>query len=396
MTKPLTNHNNVSARILKFNNMFRLLLIFGFGILGLGLSSFSDSGPFMVKNPFVCNSVEAHFFLSGNRYAPDEDFEINVVDSILAPRILMLNYSAYDSAYANKTRRMIQHRLPAAIITDFWDGSDDNLNALLSYQDVVVIPYPFAGNSELMAAYGKVLIPFIKSGATVIFTGTNKYAIMQDYGILEIDRGYFCRSQKVKSTQEEHPILAKIPNEFEHNNFAYPLEISDPSFQVVAEISGYPVVGYKSFGLGNAVYLGMEFYHDELTPSRILINSILWGFKSKKALTPSVQETTNLKILKRSEETLYAGSGRDKSNIDLRVYPNPYMSKATLDIDIEKTSNVAINMIDEYGRTAATILSPRNLVVGSYHFDLPNIPAGIYLLTCQINGKKMVKKVVKT
>jgi 5-hydroxyisourate hydrolase-like protein (transthyretin family) len=200
--------------------------------------------------------------------------------------------------------------------------------------------------------------------------------------------------------------MSGIPTDFNSGNYLYPLDVSDPQFVSLAEIGGYPVVGYKNIGLGKIVYIGIEYYYEEEEATHLLQNALSWlgnesqGVASSAGQTPLLDATARLK--KRSEEHLYTGSAVSRSEnnqtpaFDLKIYPNPYMEKATLDIEMNKASQVSVDMTDESGRVVAVLLPRRQLNAGVYRIELPNLAAGIYFVQCQTGEKTTVKKVVKT
>jgi hypothetical protein len=200
----------------------------------------------------------------------------------------------------------------------------------------------------------------------------------------------------------DHPVTSGLPNDFDLQNYAYPLDISDPGFTSLADVRGYPVVGYKMLGAGKVVYLGLEYYYDEPEPSRLLANALRWIAQPKQQPTPSTTISANVEAWqarspKRSEETLRAGSGGAKNDVfDLKVYPNPYVSKATLDIDLAKPATVEADMTNETGQIVAVLLPRKSLNAGLYRIDLPNLPPGVYFVQCRAGEKNTVKKVVKT
>ena len=98
----------------------------------------------------------------------------------------------------------------------------------------------------------------------------------------------------------------------------------------------------------------------------------------------------------RREEILYAGSGSVKvDNVDIKIYPNPYYSKATLDIDLNKPNMVNVEMTNEAGQIVAVVLPRKQLNSGFYRLELPNLPAGIYFVQCGIGERSIMRKVVK-
>lgn len=391
------------------------VLLCGFFLLTAHRSAKPEFG----SQPFPVNSTIAQFFLSEMRAAPGKSGVVWTGSDLLvpapdwaggdssatnAPRILLLNYSAYDSSYANKMHRLIQRQVPTGAITDFWDGTADDLTAALSNQDIVVIAYPSGGNAVTLKAYGKALAQYVRQGGAVVLTGTHEFGILQHYGLFDLDYGYFCADPAVHESVTESPLFTGTAADFTLRNYAYPLDISDPNFVTLADVRGYPVVGYKLLGAGKVVYLGLEFYYDEAEPNRILANTLQWLSPPKpQAQTTNVSVSANNDgpggryVKQRREEVLYAGSGSAKNEtFDLKIYPNPYVNKATLDIDLQKASTVSVEMSNETGQIVAVILPRKNLAPGFYRLELPNLPPGVYFVQCRTGEKTTMKKVVKT
>jgi len=362
--------------------MFRKLSLIALLAGIFGLAAFR-SDPFSYDRPFPFNSTIAHIFLEEERSAPasiTESFAVEA-DSSSGLRLMMLNYFAYDSAYANKVQRVIQHRMPSSAFTEFWDGSSDDLLTALSGQDAVVVAYPSGGSPEVIRAYGKVLSQYIRLGGTVVLTGTHEFGALQQLGLFELDYGYYCKEQKIGQLIPEHPVFQGVGTEFSTEVYQYPLDISDPNFVTLADVRGYPFMGFKQIGAGKVVYLGLEYYFDEPQSSRILSNVLRWAAKPR---------------VKRSEVVLYAGKGLGRANVfDLKIYPNPYYSKGTLDIELIKPTSLSVEMTDELGRLVAVLLPRRNLTSGFYRLELPNLSPGVYLVQCQSSEGTEVRKVVK-
>ncbi|MCC6282200.1 MAG: T9SS type A sorting domain-containing protein [Saprospiraceae bacterium] len=376
-----------------------LALVSGF----FALSAYRAAEPKFGDQLFPVNTTVAQFFLSEERQlAPSSDEEwMPETDTLLSMHILMLNYSAYDNVYPEKTKVLIQRSFPMSVMTDFWEGSAADLSGSLAGQDIVVVPYPAGGNPDNLKRYGKELAKFVRQGGLVIFTGTDQYAVLQDFGLLDIDFGYFCKAPTIHETSPEHPVLTGTTEEFSMRNYAYPLDISDPNFVVLADVKGYPVLGYKPIGKGNVVYLGFEYYFDEKESTQVLLNAIRWAAQGKPVIAEKGIETESSVVtplvLKRSEEILYAGTGGQKNEMfDLKIYPNPYVSKATLDIELKKSTTLSVEMVDESGRIAALLLPKKSLSPGFYRLELPNVAPGVYLVQCKTNEGTTIRRVFKT
>jgi hypothetical protein len=350
----------------------------------LGLAAFRSEDPFAYDRPFPVNSLAAHHFLEEERGLPSwSEAIVPEVDSLSSFKVLMLNYFAYDSAYAQRVQRAIQGRMPLSVFSEFWAGSPDELGASLAGQDVVIAAYPSEGSAETIKAYGKALSQFARQGGIVVLTGTHEFSILQQLGLFDLDFGYYCKGKRVNQTLADHPVFQGMEAELNTEVYQYPLDISDPNFVTLADVRGYPFVGFKQVGGGKVFYIGLEYYYDEPQSSRLLANALRWGVKTR---------------VKRSEEVLYAGKGTDnrQPSFNLKIYPNPYVSKATLDVELSKATSLSVEMTDELGRPVATLLPKRSLAAGLYRFELPNVAPGVYFVRCMTNEAKEVRKVVKT
>lgn len=397
-------------------------LAFGF----LCLTAFRAENPKCNDQPCPAHSIFTSGFADcGFTFLHIHDLTAALcdADTSRALRILMLNYSTYDSAYADKMRRLVKVQLPASSVSEFWEGSAYDLNTALATHDAVVVAYPSGGSNELNITYGKLLEHYIRQGGVVVFTGTDDYRVLQQFGLFDVNFGYFCQDPVIHEITPEHPILNGTTGQFPLSDYAYPLDISDPDFVTLVDVLGYevehtatrcwsetdevapgelrnfPVIGFKNLGAGKIVYLGMEYYYDQAEPARILANTLRWAVQAK----PYPAYSTNSKAkdirpdrpVKRNEEVLQAGTGPKQEIFDLKIYPNPYYDKATLDIELKKATNVAVEMTDESGRIVAVVLPQKSLTPGLYRLELPNLEAGVYFVQCKTGEKTTARKVVK-
>lgn len=345
-------------------------------------------------------------------------------DSGASLRVLMLDYNAYDSAYAEKVRRLIHSQLPASTVSEFWDGSARDLGLALATHHAVVITYPSGGDPGLVRAYGKQLAQFVRQGGAVILTGTNDFQALQHLGLFDVESGYYCEDPVIHEIAPDHAILDGTNAHIPLSDFVYPLEVTDPDFVTLVDVLAYqsddapvscwtqteeevdpaslrnfPVIGYKPLGAGKIIYLGMEYYYDQAEPARILANTLRWAAMPKTGDLPASNTrgvSFSNRPVKRSEEVLQAGTGPKQDVFDLKIYPNPYFDKATLDIELKKNTTVAVEMTDESGRIVAVLLPQKNLGAGMYRLELPNLSAGVYFVQCKTGEKVTTRKVVKT
>lgn len=378
--------------------MYRILLalLFVFGLTSL--TAFRIGNPEFGRNPLAYNTPTAHYFYPETRIAPA--FETGALslepDTLSRMRVLMLDYSEYGSAYNEKVSGIISQYLPKASISNFSDGSADELGKALSTCDAVVIAYPSAASPATIKNFSKTLQRFVQQGGSLIFTGTHEFEILQQFGLIELDFGYFSKDMPVHELTMDHPLFQGVSTDFTMTNFTYPLDVSDPGFVSLAEVGGYPAIGFKPIGNGKVLYLGIEYYYDEDVSSRILINALYWVSGLRQVSEQATVSNAALRASKRSEEFLYAGTGNVDAQIDLKVYPNPYYSKANLDIELSKPTQVRVEMTDEMGRSVAVVFPKKLVSAGLCRFELPNVSPGIYFLQVQVGDQRYMRKVVKS
>lgn len=367
------------------------------------LAAFHAGAPKFSDQILPANSTILNFILSETEPTDDWEAPVSAFDSAQDLKILLLNYSVYDSAYALKMKQMVQRRLPGVAVTEFWSGTVSALSGALNNQHVVLLPYPAKGDFKQIKAFGKALSQFVQKGGAVVFCGTDQFGILQQYGLIDLDFGYFCSDLEVHEALLEHPLFQGTPADFSLANYVYPLDISDPYFVTLAEVRGYPVLGYKPFGAGKVVYIGLEYYYDEAVSTNILENTLRWLAPADAlagnlaAVSDNRGEWTNRSVQRR-EEMLFAGTGKaaaTPADVDLKIYPNPYFEKATIDLSLDKSDPVAVEMTDETGVTTAVLLPYRQLNAGFYRLELPNVNPGVYFVKCQIGNQTIVRKVVK-
>lgn len=405
--------------------MLRVATPFALAFGLLCLTALRAENPKCNDRPFPAGAVTAYSYTCCGFTALNFN-DLNhwpEADTNTVLRILMFNYLAYDSAYAGKVRRSIQAQLPASSISEFREGSTQELNLSLATHDAVVIAYPSGGSPNQIRTYGQLLAQFVRQGGVVVLTGTNDFQVLQQLGLFEVEFGYYCEHPVIHEIVPEHAILDGTAQHIPLSDFVYPLDVSDPDFVTLVDVLGYqndespiscwtntedavdpaslrnfPVVGYKSLGAGKVIYLGMEYYHDQIEPAHILANTLRWAAQSKTTSTNLTAKEVRLqnRPVKRSEEVLQAGTGPKQEIFNLKIYPNPYYDKATLDIELKKAATVAVEMTDENGRIVAVVLPQKNLSAGLYRLELPNLNAGVYFVQCKTGEKVTTRKVVKT
>ncbi len=319
-------------------------------------------------------------------------------------------------------RTLIEAYFPEANIAEFQGGDAQSLTKALYDRQVVVVVYPFSGeNRNTVEAYGRALAQFAESGGAVLLTGSHDLAVFQQLRLLDVEAAFFCAAPYVHETSAMD-ILEGTPVDFQLSNYVYPVCIRNPDYVSLAGLQNDVVhvynkdmsvelvsntgfdkplstLGYCLLGRGRVFYLGFEYFYDELPSSRILTNIIRRAMDDSAHAGDNNEDaqstSTRQGSFRRTEEHLVAGSGRN-NRLDIKLYPNPYVVKATVDLELEAPANISLDMVNESGRTVAILLPNRLLSAGNYRFELPDVEPGIYFVKCNKDGQVDTRKVVKT
>lgn len=373
-----------------------------FALILTGWMALNATLPFRAdrKGSFLFNSEIAHFFKTGERSAPglrlDAQLATPADSAATAYKVALFSYSEWDSVYSVQMRQFLSRELPGIVLGGSDEETDGFSERSLDGQQAVVVTYPSVGDPTLLKEYGQKLARFAQNGGLVIISGTHKYEVVNALGLLDVEYASFVEEATLHVKSDSHPILAGLSADFTLQNNIYPLEISDAGFVTLVDYQGLPVVGYKNMGAGKIVYLGLEYYFDEAAPSRLLGNVFKWALADPTPIATNTAVSAAQQVLgrttKRTEEILYTGS---HPVIELKIFPNPYFEKASLEFTLDKSTTVSAEMTSETGGVAAVLLPQRTLSAGYYRLEIPDLAPGIYFVKCKIGNQIEVRKVVK-
>ncbi|MFN4079578.1 MAG: T9SS type A sorting domain-containing protein [Saprospiraceae bacterium] len=322
-------------------------------------------------------------------------------DSTLRFEALTLCEMAYDPIYSENMSAFMQLLFPMARIESFKGGNVADLAYKLKRKDVVLAPYLTLGDTARLRQYGIALKGFVQQGGLVVVTGTHDFEALQALDLFDLDYGFWKEAPRVCEQDPYHPIFQGLDIVFEGGNFAYPLELNDPGFRVLAEVASYPVIGYKQIGKGRVVYLGLEYYAADETALTLLRNVMLWAFDRMPAPStgaPALLSERNATQPSSLVENDWQGLLTRKMEAaapEAKVFPNPYAFKAQFQIELKAGDMLGVEMTDENGRSVAVLHPYRETAPGIYTYDLPQAPPGIYYLKYNTATVREVRKVVK-
>lgn len=83
------------------------------------------------------------------------------------------------------------------------------------------------------------------------------------------------------------------------------------------------------------------------------------------------------------------------NNFDIKVYPNPFSSKAIISFNLKEQAKVKITLNNSSGVTVKNIFEG-NLTAGSHTYDITadNLTPAVYIYNLEINGKANTGKIV--
>jgi len=335
-------------------------------------------------------------------------------------RVLVMHALSYDTVYGQNLFDLVRLHFPDALVQDFYGTDPALLEEALSQSDILVVPYPTL-RMPLAAMFdmGLTMRRFAESGGSILITGTHDVRALRALQLIDVEEAYFSTAPMVHELSSQIDLLEGTPMDFELQNYAYPLMIRNAEYLSLAGLRN-PVVytycdngsldsvchrhwhgslsalGVMPLGKGRVYYLGFEYFFDELPATRILTNAIRQIQAAVQVDAPPVAAPVAAEPMQisRTAQHLVAGSGNLR--IDMKVFPNPFISSGNLELTLEKPTQVHMEMVDDQGRIVAVLLPQRTLQQGIYRFELPSgIEPGIYFIKCHHDVYVDVRKVVK-
>ena len=325
-------------------------------------------------------------------------------DSTLRFEAINLYEMAYEPVYGENISAFVQGLFPSARVESFKGVNVADLAYKLRRKDVAFIPYLTLGDAQRLRQYGIALKDFAQKGGLVIITGTHDFEALQALNLFEVDYGFWKETPLVNEKDPYHPIFQGLDISFEGGNFAYPLELNDPAFRVLAEAASYPVIGYKPIGRGKVVYIGLEYYSANETELTLLRNVLLWAFNriappsptpDALALLPEQDAPEPTEVFVKEAAQFRQTKELSEAAPEAKIFPNPYVFKAQLQIELKTNDMLGAEMTDENGRLIAMLHPYKETAAGIYVYDLPQVPTGVYYVKYCTSTIREVRKVVK-
>jgi hypothetical protein len=149
------------------------------------------------------------------------------------------------------------------------------------------------------------------------------------------------------------------------------------------------VYGYKKYGSGTVLYVGLEFYHIEQI-NRVILENIL-SFARKN----SQQSLTNLSRQPAVQSNVRSLPIAYEVKMNWNVYPNPYVSRTQAEFSITQTSKVDLSIVDESGVVRQRLIQNVLYEPGQYAIEITDLPHGTYFVQLRVGDQKSTKKIVR-
>ncbi|MFK7983444.1 MAG: CotH kinase family protein [Saprospiraceae bacterium] len=79
----------------------------------------------------------------------------------------------------------------------------------------------------------------------------------------------------------------------------------------------------------------------------------------------------------------------------INLHPNPFEEQITLNVDLPKRSDLQIDLLNMNGQLIQQLVQQKAVQQAEFELAIPDMAAGNYLIRIRVNGKQLIKKLVK-
>lgn len=159
-------------------------------------------------------------------------------------------------------------------LTQFQSGSASDLQAALANTDVLLIPSLYYYSYGYLATMASVIQNYVNSGGRLVICGSTAN-VLNDLGIFENDLVSSAYSGGMVNILDTTSFLTKnMPANMNILSTTVYADITETGVQVLGQYYGYDVLATKSYGSGEAVYIGFDFYQIDNNLSRLISNAV--------------------------------------------------------------------------------------------------------------------------
>lgn len=104
--------------------------------------------------------------------------------------------------------------------------------------------------------------------------------------------------------------------------------------------------------------------------------------------------TRSLRMITDLIPVINSNSGINNTSIKLSIYPNPVVTETYLELELEKSGNVAIQLLDNNGKTIFQVSNSKFLTQGIHRFPITtnSLANGMYHVSVIIDGELRLSK----
>lgn len=167
---------------------------------------------------------------------------------------------------------------------------------------------------------------------------------------------------------------------------------------VVTDTSATQLVGeekyitYTAKGVDGSGFRSWSF--DWIAPPQGTRDVVFYGAFNSNFNGHKDGDKTFLSSLKVYEQGTVGLSPTEKTIKSFSVYPNPVSYQLSIELDLEKASNVTLDLMDLTGRRVASLFSEKLIGSVTKQINLNTIPNGNYLVYLVVDGNSSSKKIV--
>ncbi len=188
--------------------------------------------------------------------------------------LALVTYTDYSQEYL-KTIQSINSYFTDYTLAESSAINSDQLNADLEGIDILLIPEQEDASSLFFSNISDALINFVNNGGNILVCGGQYIPT----GVLfSPSTMTLANDLTVVNSDVTSPLMTGLPESFDASNATIAFDWSaDPDMNTVANTSFLPnitVVGEKSIGEGNVVYVGYDYYEITTTNSQIIGNAM--------------------------------------------------------------------------------------------------------------------------
>jgi PKD repeat protein len=188
--------------------------------------------------------------------------------------VLMMTYGAdMVTRYPNMVTAITQN-YPNATLTQHLYSTPSALSNALQNKKVLIFPAQFSGTNY----YGQmatVVQNFVSNGGIVIVCGSYDFTTnIYDLGLFTGTYVNYTYYGTVNVLDTTNKITKQLPLSINAQDYTIYQSISNSDKVTLATYNNYDVVSYRNIGSGKAIFIGYDYYYDDINSQRLLSNSV--------------------------------------------------------------------------------------------------------------------------